>query len=165
MAVAGRIARRPSTSRLPQRAMGVRLCPTTTNTRMPEDAKRTEHDCDATPRHSHHVRTLGGRRLLEMEDLSAASALERAASAPGEFLQTPGSFYIGNMCAIRHNVKHYGPEAQAGLFKSTARDEKSPDGHVIAVVIRSNFFREARGLKKDATPGPAELFHAATRRI
>ncbi len=103
--------------------------------------------------------TLGGRRLLEMDHLSAASTLERAASAPREFLQTPGSFYIGNTCAIRHNVKHYGPEAQDGLFESTAHDEKTPDGHVLAVMIRSSCFRKARGHNKDATPGPAELFH------
>ena len=91
----------------------------------------------------HAAVTIFGSRSLEvaLED-------ERCISFP----QRPGSFYIGNLCAMRHNVRH--GEHAAGSF-----GEGPPSEQVqIAVMLRSDVFRNARARKINATPGPAELY-------
>jgi hypothetical protein len=66
--------------------------------------------------------------------------------------QRPGSFYIGNLCAMSHNVVH--GEHAAGSF-----GDGPPSKQVqIAVMLRSDVFRNARARKINATPGPLELF-------
>ena len=66
--------------------------------------------------------------------------------------QKPGSFYVGNLCALEHNVE---PCAEsAGCY-----GEGPPSKQVqIAVMLRSDVFRGARTRKINAMPGPAELF-------
>ena len=65
-------------------------------------------------------------------------------------LQEPGSFYIGNLCALDHDARHV--ENPAGCWG------EGPDRVQIAVMFRSDLFRESRSRRKDAYPGPAELF-------
>ena len=62
----------------------------------------------------------------------------------------PGSFYIGNLCALDHDARHV--ENPAGCWG------EGPDRVQIAVMFRSDLFRESRSRRKDAIPGPAELF-------
>ena len=67
-------------------------------------------------------------------------------------LQRPGSFYIGNLCALNHNVTH-------GAHAAGSYGEGPPSDQVqIAVMLRSDVFRAARARKINATPGPVELF-------
>ena len=66
--------------------------------------------------------------------------------------QRPGSFYIGNLCALMHNVQH-------GQDAPGSRGSGPPAEQVqIAVMLRSDLFREARSRRKNAEPGPGELF-------
>ena len=66
--------------------------------------------------------------------------------------QRPGSFYVGNLCALNHIVVH--GEHAAGRY-----GEGPPSEQVqIAVMLRSDVFRAARALKINCTPGPAELY-------
>jgi len=94
--------------------------------------------------------------------------------------QEPGSFYVGNMAALEHNVRHHeeckhtfggaaatakGDGKDAAASAATAKgDAEGPvlveggKGLQIAVMIRCDVFREVRARKIDATPGPAEFF-------
>jgi len=66
--------------------------------------------------------------------------------------QRPGSFYVGNLCALEHNVAH-GASAPGSL------GDGPPENQVqITVMLRSDLFRQARARKKDSCPGPLELF-------
>ena len=66
--------------------------------------------------------------------------------------QRPGSIYLGNMCALNHNVVHNA--RSPGCY-----GEGTDEGPVqITVMLRSDVFRAARARKKNATPGPKELF-------
>ena len=66
--------------------------------------------------------------------------------------QKPGSFYVGNLCALEHNVEH--SAESAGCY-----GEGPPSKQVqIAVMLRSDVFREKISRKINAMPGPAELF-------
>ena len=56
--------------------------------------------------------------------------------------QRPGSFYVGNLCALDHNVAH-GASAQGSYGP--------PENKVqITVMLRSDLFREVRARKTDA---------------
>ena len=66
--------------------------------------------------------------------------------------QSPGSFYIGNMCALRHNVVH-GAHAPGSCGAGLPSEQFQ-----IAVMLRSDVFRECRACKISATPGPTELY-------
>ena len=67
-------------------------------------------------------------------------------------VQHPGSFYVGNLCALSHNVEH-GPHSHGSY--GTGPPSKQMQ---IAIMIRSDLFREVRARKKNALPGPADLF-------
>ena len=71
--------------------------------------------------------------------------------------QEPGSFYMGNLCALNHNVVH--DEHPTGTYGDGASSERVQ----IAVMLRSDVFRNARARKMNATPGPAELFRIVNR--
>ena len=91
----------------------------------------------------HAAVTLFGSRtlLVELEDAGCISLPQR-----------PGSFYIGNLCALNHNVEH--GEHAAGSY-----GQGPPSQQVqIAVMLRSDVFRAARARRINATPGPGELF-------
>jgi len=70
--------------------------------------------------------------------------------------QEPGSFYVGNLSALEHNVRHL--EECKHTFEGTAVTAKGDQRLQIAVMIRCDVFREYRARKIDSTPGPAEFF-------
>ena len=72
-----------------------------------------------------------------------------------ELEQRPGSFYVGNLCALNHNVRHYA--ASEGTF-SPRHGHTMFEPVQIAVMLRSDVFRQSRARKIDAIPGPGELF-------
>ena len=96
--------------------------------------------------------------------------------------QEPGSFYVGNLCALEHNVRHHveckhtfdgaavtakgdGKDfASAAVAKGDAEKPSSAETAEgdqrlqIAVMIRSDVFRACRARKINSTPGPAEFY-------
>ena len=86
-----------------------------------------------------------GSRNLEVELIGKEGCIS--------LRQQPGSFYVGNMCAMRHRVVH--KDSDEGAY----RGETDPFQPVqMAVMLRSDVFRCARARKANATPGPTELF-------
>ena len=101
--------------------------------------------------------------------------------------QEPGSFYVGNLCALEHNVRHHeeckhtfdgaavtakgdGKDlASAATAKGDAEDPapaetaKGDQRRQIAVMIRSDVFRNFRARKINSTPGPVEFFRVVNR--
>ena len=97
-------------------------------------------------------------------------------------VQEPGSFYVGNLAALEHNVRHHveckhtfdGAVATAKVDQKDFASAASAKGDAenassaataegdqrlqIAVMIRCDVFRELRARKKNSTPGPAEFF-------
>ena len=74
--------------------------------------------------------------------------------------QKPGSFYVGNLAALRHNVCHH---ARCEHTFSNDYLRRQPEGKrdlQIAVMMRCDVFRAARARKIDATPGPTDFFQA-----
>ena len=76
---------------------------------------------------------------------------------PQELLQRPGSFYVGNLVALSHNVKH--TAEGHGCFQTRSQDQ----GVQVAIMARSDVFREARARRINNTPGPKELFDIVNR--
>ena len=83
--------------------------------------------------------------------------------------QEPGSFYVGNMAALEHNVHHHEEcahtfEGAAVTAKGDGKDlasaatAKGDQRLQIAVMIRCDVFRELRARQINSTPGPAEFF-------
>ena len=107
--------------------------------------------------------------------------------------QEPGSFYVGNLAALEHNVRHHddckqtfdGAAATAEVDREDFVSAASAEGDgendssaataegdqrlQIAVMIRCDVFRECRARRINSTPGPAELFrivnYAAARHL
>ena len=97
-------------------------------------------------------------------------------------VQEPGSFYVGNLAALEHNVRHHveckhtfdGAAATAKVDRKNLVSAASENGDAenaasaataegdqrlqIAVMMRCDVFRELRARKKNSTPGPAEFF-------
>ena len=66
--------------------------------------------------------------------------------------QRPGSFYVGNLCALEHKVVH-------GATAPGSWGSGPPESQVqITVMLRSDLFREIRARRINACPGPRELF-------
>ena len=93
--------------------------------------------------------------------------------------QEPGSFYVGNLSALEHNVRHHedckhtfegaavttkgdGKDlASAATAEGDAEDPGRAEGDrrlQIAVMIRCDVFRDFRARTLNSTPGPAEFF-------
>ena len=83
--------------------------------------------------------------------------------------QEPGSFYVGNLSALEHNVRHHeeckhtfqGAAVTAkgdGKDLASAATAKGDRKLQIAVMIRCDVIREVRARKINSTPGPAEFF-------
>ena len=92
--------------------------------------------------------TLFGTRSLLVE-------LDQPTKHIIELEQRPGSFYVGNLCALNHNVRHYA--ASEGTF-SPRHGHTMYEPVQIAVMLRSDVYRQSRARKIDAIPGPGELF-------
>ena len=98
--------------------------------------------------------TDGGASLLHASlTLFGSRAVEMKAGNPDciSLSQKPGSFYVGNMCALEHNVKH-NDQAEGSYGKSPKKQVQ------IAVMLRTDVFREARARTINSTPGHSELF-------
>ena len=92
--------------------------------------------------------------------------------------QAPGSVYVGNLAALEHCVRHHedckhtfhpaavtasgdaeDPAPRTSRRLQQQRDTAKGDQRLqIAVMIRSDVFRECRARKINAVPGPAEFF-------
>ena len=90
--------------------------------------------------------TVFGSRLLSV-------SLEEQARI--SMAQRPGSIYLGNLCALNHDVAHH--ERSPGCLGEDGPGEPIQ----ITVMLRSDVFRAARARKKNTTPGPRELFRLA----
>ena len=91
-----------------------------------------------------------GLTIFGSRDLSV-----KAGSAEGDLRlpQGPGSFYVGNLCALEHNVIH------SASAPGSLGPEENPEEQVeIAVMVRSDYFRKARARRINACPGPKKLF-------
>ena len=66
--------------------------------------------------------------------------------------QRPGSFYVGNLCALNHNVQHHA--VSEGNFSQGPESEQVQ----IAVMLRTDVYRLGRARKINAIPGKTELF-------
>ena len=89
-----------------------------------------------------------------------------------QLLQVPGSFYVGTLVPLNHNVHHYDEpphlfhpiaETAQGHGEADAAQEHggaaTADGGLeIAVMIRSDVFRNCRARTIDSTPGPVDFF-------
>ena len=97
-------------------------------------------------------------------------------------VQEPGSFYVGNLAALEHNVRHHveckqtfdGAAATAKVDREDFASAASAKGDAendssaataegdqrlqIAVMIRCDVFRDCRARKINSIPGPAEFF-------
>ena len=102
----------------------------------------------------HAAVTLWGTRSLEV-------ALEGKGQVSLE--QKPGSFYVGTLAALQHNVRHH--ERCENTFSDEylkQQPERKRDLQ-IAVMIRCDLFRECRARGADRKPGPAEFFRVVNR--
>ena len=89
----------------------------------------------------HSGLTLYGRRDLAL--LYPDGKIELCA-------QTPGQYYTGNLCAIRHEVRHHEPAGMELL-----------DGHQVAIMFRTDCFRGNRARKLEGKPTPIHIYDAA----
>ena len=92
--------------------------------------------------------TIFGSRVLDVDqrDLGRISRVQK-----------PGSFYVGNLCSMKHNVRHERTsEGCLGPGKEPAQT---------AVMLRSDVFRYARARALNTTPGPAELFRIVNTEV
>ena len=99
--------------------------------------------------------TDGGCSLLHISATVFGSRSVSVALEPEgciSMAQRPGSIYLGNLCALNHNVVHH--ERSPGCYGEGGPGEPIQ----IAVMLRSDVFRAARARKLNATPGPRELF-------
>ena len=121
-----------------------------------DDGWHTDGGCSLL----HAAVTLWGTRSVEvaMEDKDQVT-----------LHQKPGSFYVGTLAALQHNVSHH--ERCDHTFSNDYLKQQ-PEGKrdlQIAVMIRCDLFRECRARRADATPGPADFFtvvnHAAAEHL
>ena len=91
----------------------------------------------------HAAVTIFGSRTLEVKPVDACCI---------RLPQRPGSFYLGNLCALSHNAVH--GEVSTGSYGNGLPSEQVQ----IAVMLRSDVFRACRARTINSAPGPAELF-------
>ena len=89
--------------------------------------------------------TIFGTRHVEVK--VAESAADKWDVLP----QSAGSFYMGNMCAAWHRVRHLDREGAGTLCEAA--------GNVhIAVMLRTDVFREERARSMSTKPTPCGVF-------
>ena len=98
----------------------------------------------------HAALTVFGCRDLEVKTADGSTVV---------LPQKPGSFYIGNLCALSHNVRHDGNTAD--LYHPIGVD----DPMKIAVMVRSDVFRHNRARRKNAKPSPAEFWRIVNEEV
>ena len=100
----------------------------------------------------HVALNIFGSRKLQVKLRDAIDGADRIIELP----QRPGSFYIGNLCALEHNVVH-GAES-AGCYKPVEQPEWQ-----IAVMLRTDVFRATRSRSINTTPAPRKVFDIVNR--
>ena len=73
--------------------------------------------------------------------------------------QKPGCVYIGNLCTVQHQVKHYSAEEAGPLYKPPKRIKRDAKGLLITVMLRSDFFRGCQSRQKQNPPTPQDVFN------
>ena len=141
-----------------------------------EDGWHTDGGCSLL----HASVTLFGTRSVEVKVIAKPQVT---------LDQKPGSFYVGNLSALEHNVRHHeecnhtfdgaaatakgdGKDlASAAAAKGGAEDRapaeaaKGNQGLQIAAMIRCDVFRECRARTINSTPGPVEFFRVVNRTV
>ena len=122
-----------------------------------DDGWHTDGGCSLL----HASVTLFGTRSVEVKVLHPVLGPPQCHT----LLQQPGSFYVGNLAALEHNVRHHIACQQTfdGADATTKGDSSAASAECdqrlqIAVMIRCDVFREFRARKINSTPGPAEFF-------
>ena len=72
--------------------------------------------------------------------------------------QSPGSVYIGNLCAVDHQVERHDKSWPQTLFKDAEADSASDGGLLIAVMLRSDVFRNSRARQLLGKPTPVKIY-------
>ena len=131
-----------------------------------DDAWHTDGGCSLL----HAAVTLFGTRSVEVK----VAGIDQVT-----LHQAPGSFYVGSLAALEHCVRHHedckhtfhpaavtasgDAEDPAPRTSRRLRQKRNPakgDQRLqIAVMIRSDVFRDCRARTINAVPGPAEFFH------
>ena len=104
--------------------------------------------------------TLFGSRVLKCFHADGTSTLHP---------QSPGSIYVGNMCAVEHSVSHGLNKAPGGdVGGDSEGDHGGPEGGSdvglyegqlgVAVMIRSDVFANTRARKMKGKPTPIDVF-------
>ena len=110
-----------------------------------DDGWHTDGGCSLL----HAAVTLWGTRTVEVQNEDEKQF---------NLEQKPGSFYVGTLAALHHNVHH---NERCDHTFSNEDLKQQPEGKrdlLIAVMLRSDVFREFRARRIDATPGPVEFF-------
>ena len=69
--------------------------------------------------------------------------------------QEPGTFYVGNLCAPWHQVRHSAGDSAEPLYRVAGGE-----GIHIAIMLRSDVFRDARARSKGGQPCPVDVYRA-----
>ena len=72
--------------------------------------------------------------------------------------QNPGSVYIGNMCAVEHQVEHHDEMWPQTLFQDEEASSASDGGLLITVMLRSDVFRNSRARQLLGKPTPVDIY-------
>ena len=102
--------------------------------------------------------------LFGTRELQVKIADKRGQEHMVTLAQRPGSFYVGNMCALQHNVHHTTESSECFNIASEAASAKSPSIQ-IACMLRSDFFRHSQARMLDRTPGPKELYRVVNHEV
>ena len=92
----------------------------------------------------------GGLTIFGSRHLECMVAASAASEEDWEVLpQRPGSFYVGNLCAPWHRVRHFEQPGPIGAVAGNVH---------VAVMLRTDVFRAERSRAKKCKPKPAEVF-------
>ena len=91
--------------------------------------------------------TLWGKRTLEFQTADGEWS--------GEIDQEPGSFYVGNMCAVNHRVRHLPEDLAEPLFRG-----HGGAGVHLTVMLRTDVFKHKWARRGKHKPRPEDVFDA-----
>ena len=74
--------------------------------------------------------------------------------------QAPGDFYVGNLCAVWHRVRHQDAAKSEPLFWVAGGAADGPLGVHITVMMRSDVFSRSRACGREL-PSRTDVFHVA----
>ena len=96
---------------------------------------------------------------------SADASTGSEAQSKGEWWQStlwqaPGDFYVGNLCAVWHRVRHQDAAKSEPLFRVAGSAADGPLGVHITVMMRSDVFSRSRACGREL-PSRTDVFHVA----